>query len=612
MAWLALLVCLIWDRGVHVGRGQEAIDGLATLNGPLLELADALEKFGRSEAATTVRQWIPQTRSDSRVAYYSSVPDDLAFPALFEPKVKAAFESARKEVAEAAVGLAKAYAAKNEGELAYGLLWRAIREQPSNPQVRTILGLADGKTNRVTIRPGRTAPASLGWPDRSFVLAETSHFKVYSNAPRREAAAMAEDLERFYEIWSQVFFAQWTTSEAVCQAISRGQPIPREASHFEIALFANRESYMRALGSERPGADQSTGFYSPDARLTLLFAGPQADVATRYHEITHQLLQETGQETVMAPGLNAGFWIVEGIACYMESLRFHSEYAAVGGWESNQLQYARARWLATLDPPDLIELAREGRDAVQQRDDLGAWYTTAAAYTHWLMDSADQRATAMRYLQSVYRGAHAVDELRIPDKSESWSKGLCQFLSLENYELEPLRPGTQLTTLCLGRTIVSLDSILQITDQTSLVWLDLGGLPVENSHVAALVGNGDRLERLNLENSHIDSRIGTWIGRHKKLRELDLSFTTFDDAGMQSIVTLPLLNVLWMTGTKITSDSVPLLLGMRSLESLDIQRTQVDSSGLERLRKSLPNISLNPLQLIPANDVPSSSIPTVP
>lgn len=575
-------------------------DPSAALAAPFEQLAVALEKTGRNQAAADVREWVPLLRPDCQVAFHSQNKLEISSESLSEPKVRAAFLKARQQAAAMALQYAKQAAAEGKGGEAYGLLWRAVREDPSSVEARTLLGLPAGNTGRSTVRPGRDAPQGLGWPDRSFLISQSAHFRVFSTAARKETTNLCEDLERFYEVWSQVFFDQWADSAEVCRQILQGQGV-KPSGVVDVVLFGDRRAYVRAMGAENPAAQESTGFYSPEMKLTLLFAGKEADVETRYHEITHQLLQQLGTNVVGEPGLEAGFWIVEGIATYMESVRFleRDGYAAVGGWESPRLQYARGRWLVTRDPQPLRNFISEGRDTVQQREDLATWYTLSAAYAHLWMDDANKRATMLTYLRSVYQGRPQA-ELLISDRPPvEETDELVRFLAIEHLPTLPrLYPGSQLKLLYLGRTRITLEEIAALPPQPTLTWLDVSYLPLNEQQIQRLWGDGTALGRLSVERTATGDGLGEALARHRGLEEFDASFTPFGDLGLEKLSSLSKLKTLWLTGSKISDASVPRLIQLRSLEALDVQRTAITAGGTQRIAESRRDLELNPLQLV--------------
>ena len=94
------------------------------------------------------------------------------------------------------------------------------------------------------------------------------------------------------------------------------------APRHRVVCFRHRDDYRRSLRSVLPDVD-TEGLYMDRVRTAYFFVSPDADDRTLYHEATHQLFHESRP---VAPDLarRANFWIIEGIALYMESL--HEEY----------------------------------------------------------------------------------------------------------------------------------------------------------------------------------------------------------------------------------------------------------------------------------------------
>lgn len=579
-------------------RGIEVDKVSAYLAEPFEQLAKSLELRGLNEQAAACRQWIPPQDSDALTAFFSSAPAKAPVAIESDREIAEAFSNARQESAERAFRGAKRCAEENLASLALHLLWRTVRESPNHPQARTLLGLPTGRSANVTTRPGRTAPQVLGWPPRSFLVGQGPHFRIFSTASKQETMQLAEDLERFFEVWSQVFFKHWTSEREICESLLANRPIEPPPVICNVVLFGDRQAYSRALGTNNPASSQSTGYYSPENKLTLLFAGNEADSETRYHEITHQLLQEVVPRVVESPGKDSGFWIVEGIASYIESIQFCESYATIGGWQSPRLQYARARILPAEEVAPLESILPLSREQFQQSENLAELYTTSAAYVHMMFSSESGRAAILRYLDSIYQGRDAPELVSSQFEVITSSKSLIQFLKLEDNKTELLSmPCKSLELICLNRCQVSADRLRTIAEQPRLSWLDLGWLEIKATDVQRIVGNGTLLKRLNLEATHVDDALAPLLAKQRRLEELDLSFTRITDATVQSLQSLESIETLWLTGTNITDECLPTLKSLRNLKNLDVQRTQITAAGLEQLRQSLPSLQLNPLVL---------------
>ncbi len=99
-------------------------------------------------------------------------------------------------------------------------------------------------------------------------------------------------------------------------------------------------------------------------RRAYFFADKQNDDRTLYHEATHQLFYES-RPVAAEVGWKANFWIVEGIAMYMESLRQEDGFYVLGGFDDQRLNAARYRLLHDKFYVPLDEFSRYGRTKLQ-------------------------------------------------------------------------------------------------------------------------------------------------------------------------------------------------------------------------------------------------------
>lgn len=488
---------------------------------------------------------------------------------------------------------------------AYGALWRTHHADPSDARARRALGLPGDRAVEVTSQRGRAAPAILRWRVGRYRTWNTPHFAVHSTADPESSAAIARRLERFYWIWTQVFFPLWQDQTKVAPAIAGRGALASGPERLNVVLFTDRDQYNDELAQHVPGIEQSSGFYSDRQRCIFLFAGPAADPATWYHELTHQLLREAtrcGLPARTVPGASDGFWLVEGIASYMESVRIGATYALVGGWESPRLQFARYRAFATGDAMPLAELAVAGRAEVRRRDDLPRWYAHAATYTHLLMDTpvAGGRDAIFAKLQPMY--AIDLPRDRQPpqgkiDHAEA-TRHVEAFLRLNDKRLYTPDPAIPIESICLHRTEVTPAGLRKIAPQTHLRWLDLGHLPVEESQVQAIVAKAGKLKQLNLEGTRVGDGIGDLLAEANRLQELDLSFTPVATAPGRLHPEAP-IETLFLTGTQLDRTTAAKLLQRDSLKQFDLQRTRVSDQEAAELQRQFPGVRVNPLRLIP-------------
>ena len=508
---------------------------------------------------------------------------------------------------------------KHAGWSAYMRLWAAHHQDPSNLEVRRFLGIPTAEPFVFQARRGRTSPRWLGWRPGSYAQVDTSHFSIFSSADEITTRQVAEDLEKCFWVWTQLFFPLWEGSAQVTSAFEGMKPDdsisdylaatrPRLTTRrqFQVVLLKDAEQYQKTLQAEGPGIELSTGFYSDSLRTIFLYGVDGEAAETRRHELTHQLFREATRSGLgqAAPGEQTDFWMVEGIAGYMESLVMGDRRATVGGWDAPRLQYARYRVLTGGDQITPAELMNDGQKEAQNRSDLSRWYSHSIAHIHSLMDGDDAKARHWLYdrLARLYRSRAGMTPLADSEEVEarllqSWGDGLRRYLQLDGQDLISAPAQHPLRVLCLAGCEIDEAALQSIPISNGMTWLDLANSPIRNESIMRLVPRPENLQQLTLEITRADDSLGEWLQQATDLRELDMSWTKVGDDFLQKIKDCNELEVLWMTGTQLTDQSVEVLLEFPQLESLDVQRTQITEAGLARIRQARPDVQLNPLEL---------------
>jgi hypothetical protein len=492
---------------------------------------------------------------------------------------------------------------------AYIRLWKAHHGDPANPIIRRYLGLPLKEMAQVKQRPGRSAPRWLAWRGGSYSQFDTPHFVIYSRADAQTSRRVIEDLERCYWVWTQMFFPLWEAHNQVVATfadLSEDQSITEYLQNqsarlgtrpkLRIVLFRSADEYRQTI--DIPGVERSTGFYSDEKKTTFLYAADTDDAATRRHELVHQLFREATNSGLrrQMPAEDSGFWLIEGIAGYFESLHIGDGYATVGGWDSPRLQFARYRFFVTGDRMPMNELRRDGRLAVQRRSDIARWYAHAIAQTHRLLDAGNvaQRRWIYQTLADQYRVKTDMD---IVEGGSEHATSLLDFLSVDDEHIAANQVERQLTHLCLSGCPVTPTGLNQIPPSMELHRLTLVGQSIDVDSVSQLVPNPKSIQQLSLEGTAIDSTIAQLLGATENLRELDLSSTAVDDSVIRSIERASHLTTLWMTGTRVSDQSIATIRNMTSLKNVDLQRTKVTEQGIARLKTLKPDLNVNPLEI---------------
>ena len=198
-----------------------------------------------------------------------------------------------------------------------------------------------------------------------------------------------------------------TLHRLLCLGGRRGRVVrrPRQAAAtpFRTKSCTSAIATTTTVRYGRPCAniEISIGMYHDQTRQAYFFAGKDSDDRTLYHEATHQLFHESRP---VAPdvGRRANFWIVEGIAMYMESLRQEDGYYVLGGFDDERLNAAQFRLLRDKFYVPLQEFVGYGMEKIQKDPRIGTLYSQAAGLTHFLV-YYDGAAIAMRWLPTYGR-----------------------------------------------------------------------------------------------------------------------------------------------------------------------------------------------------------------
>jgi hypothetical protein len=119
------------------------------------------------------------------------------------------------------------------------------------------------------------------------------------------------------------------------------------------------------------------------------------------------LFQESGQVVANVARKN-NFWIVEGIACYMESLAAHDDgrYFTLGGADAGRMAAARHRLLEDKFYVPLAELVHVGMESLQQDTRIAKLYSQCSGLADFFMHDGNgrYREALIHYLVAIYSG----------------------------------------------------------------------------------------------------------------------------------------------------------------------------------------------------------------
>ncbi len=409
----------------------------------LAELASVCDSQKLPALAKISRGWSIE-RNDNRL-YIFDLPDSFEPPA--DAKTSALglqwwerFKALRVAQADRLFDLAKRAVEAKQLTLAYELAQEAARENPDHDEARRILGFVKRDQRWLTPLAARKLDAGEVWQEKfgwlpadrvkryqdeqrysnnRWVTAaedarlhsniktgwtvETEHFKVLTNAGLEDGVRLGQQLELLQSIWRQAFVPYFAGSEL--PKVFAGAAWPKDRKTHIVWYFSDREDFTRYLLPTRPGVEKALGIYLEKPRTAYFFAGKDQHPGTVFHEATHQLFQEsraTGNEV----GAKNNFWIIEAVACYMESLTQHEGYCTLGGFEAGRVPAAAHRLLVDSFYAPLEELSALGMDGMQRQPNVAPLYSQISGQAQFLIhyDGGRYREALNDYLIAVYSG----------------------------------------------------------------------------------------------------------------------------------------------------------------------------------------------------------------
>ena len=459
VAWLALASS---DARSARGAKPDAIskrhaDLIASYAADLQALAGEASDSGLTSQAAKARRWAPPVLQNTlRFAQRPAIATDVApapsrLPADSpEFRWQARFDQARADQAETLFALSAEAVDDGEASQAFPLLVETLRENPDHEAARKILGYERLNDRWLTpfearkLREKQVWHPKFGWipaanvkryeggeqfyrgrwmkaDDANRLGAQpkngwnvtTEHYAVHTDHSLEEGVRLATRLERLYDVWQQMFAGFVATEEQLARRYRGQAATRREPPQHKVVLFRDRDRYIEALKKDQPNIELSSGFYLASRREAYFYvAEGEQDDTNLYHEATHQLFSEI-RPVSRDIGRDENFWIIEGIACYMESLVEQEGWTLLGGNDAVRLRDAQHRLLADNFYVPLSELISLGMEQLQRDPRIAKLYSQSAGLTHFLIHGAEgrYRGPLVEYLVAVYTGRDRADTL---------------------------------------------------------------------------------------------------------------------------------------------------------------------------------------------------------
>ncbi len=436
----------------------------------LEDLAQWCDDNELSDQAKTTRGWIADPPTNLICLY--QIQEDASWPPLPENaslEVKQwsqNFIKLRCEQCNALIKQSRKFASSGRATFAFDLMMRALRENPQQKQIRAMLGFVEYQKKWAYsaevkyLKKGMVNHPEFGWlaakdvsryekgmrfyrnrwitkeQETQLRLAnndpwrlESPHYVILSYPSLEEGAALSRKLETLYLVWRQLFLRFFAT-EGQMQAFFSGKNANIPMPQHKVVFFRDREQYNNVMlaKTKNPFIKQTLGYYSSHADsqtgvegIAYFFAGPDYDERTMNHEATHQLFFEARPVSfqpkrnfnIASAGRNGNFWIMEGIAMFMESLANKDGIHELGDPDDVRLFAARFRRLKNDFYVPLQKFSQLNAERFQQDPRVTTFYSQAAGLTWFLLfyDEGKYRDCLVTYLSMVYSGLDTPDTL---------------------------------------------------------------------------------------------------------------------------------------------------------------------------------------------------------
>ena len=242
----------------------------------------------------------------------------------------------------------------------------------------------------------------------------TDHYLVRTNYSLERGVEIAKQLELYHDFFMQTFAAFFSTPDQMLKlfqtsgSTSSTKPAEPQSPVLRGPIFAAATMSHTCVGLIRKVGQQirmTNGLYFTADRVAYFYYDPQMpNQDTLFHEATHQLFYENDRRDRMI-AMDANFWIVEGIACYMESYHVEKGQSIVGDPKHVRIEAARHRVVVDHYYIPLERFAEMGMVAFQSSREISKNYSQAAGLAHFFMHYSEgrYRDALIEHLSEIYR-----------------------------------------------------------------------------------------------------------------------------------------------------------------------------------------------------------------
>jgi hypothetical protein len=258
--------------------------------------------------------------------------------------------------------------------------------------------------------------------DMNWYVVESEHFAVKTPISRADAYEFGQLLEDYYKEYFKAFIAFFDDDKGLDYLLNRA-PLKEK---YRVFYYPDKHSYDLHVDNYHHGSKllhESAGFFSAETvdcypASHFYKTERKKDVlATTYHEVTHQLFSQTRKDESARSKNNN--WVVEGVACYVETWGKDSKNNWVPGFDLNN-GYLREAKAFLAEHPDwkLGELLATDHDTFHADGVRSRNYALSCALVYFLMhaDGGQRREECVRFISDYYAGNVDLEEHSLPKK----------------------------------------------------------------------------------------------------------------------------------------------------------------------------------------------------
>ena len=241
-------------------------------------------------------------------------------------------------------------------------------------------------------------------------LVLTEHFEIRTNHSLQRGVELGRALEDYHRFFVREFAGFFNTKQQMQALFDAGSKDLRgQGRRHRINYYRARKEYIAALKRKQSNVEVTNGLYLPGDRIAYFYDDPNNPagiLGTMFHEVTHQLLGESAR-SIREVGERSNFWIVEGIACYMESFSREGGQFTVGDPLHSRIHWARVRLIEQDFFIPMAQITILGRREFQFGSDaktLEKTYSQVSGMVHFFLHAQDgaYREAFIAHLAQVY------------------------------------------------------------------------------------------------------------------------------------------------------------------------------------------------------------------